>query len=77
MTPADNEVVIPVSVQGAANKGIISYEFDLRYDPVGDTASGDPVDVTGTVSRGLSAVANADEPGLVESRGLRRDADQR
>src|SRR5439155_20898322 len=26
MTPADNEVIIPVAVQGAASKGIISYE---------------------------------------------------
>ena len=33
VAPADNEVVIPVSVAGAADKQIVSYEFDLRYDP--------------------------------------------
>ena len=65
VTPADNEVVIPVSVQGAANKEIISYEFDLRYDPTVIQPQTDPVDLAGTVSRGLSVVANANEPGLL------------
>ena len=65
VTPADNEVLIPVSIRGAANKGIISYEFDLRYDPSVIKPQANPVDVTGTVSRGLAAVANPDEPGLL------------
>ncbi|MFN0278927.1 MAG: cohesin domain-containing protein [Pyrinomonadaceae bacterium] len=63
VTPADNEVLIPVSIQGAANKGIISYEFDLRYDPSVIKPQENPVDVAGTVSRGLSVVTNANEPG--------------
>ena len=58
-------VVIPVTVQGVANKGIISYEFDLRYDPSVIQPQADPVDVAGTVSRGLSVVTNAEEPGLL------------
>ena len=65
VTPADNEVIIPVSVQGAANKGIISYEFNLRYDPTVIQPQANPVDVAGTVSRGLSVVANANEPGML------------
>ena len=65
LTPADSEVIIPVSVTGAAGKEIISYEFDLRYDPAVIQPQADPVDVTGTVSRGLLAVANPNEPGLL------------
>ncbi len=59
------EVVIPISIEGAANKGIISYEFDLRYDPLVIQPLAEPVDLAGTASRGLSAVTNASEPGLL------------
>jgi Cohesin domain len=64
-TPLDKEIIIPVSVQGAADKEIISYEFDLRYDPTVIQPSENPVDVRGTASRGLIAVANPNEPGLL------------
>jgi hypothetical protein len=62
---ADKEIVIPVSVEGAAGREISSYEFDLRYDPAVVQPSEDPVDVAGTVSRGLSVVANAGKPGIL------------
>ncbi len=65
VTPADAEVLIPVAVQGAADKGIISYEFNLRYDPRVIQPQADVVDLSGTVSRGLTAVANPAEPGLL------------
>jgi len=65
ITPAEKEVVIPVNVQGAANKEIISYEFDLRYDPAVLQPLPIPADVARTVSRGLSVVTNAVEPGLL------------
>jgi hypothetical protein len=65
VTPANSEVVIPVSIQGAANKGIISYEFALRYDPSVMQPQAKPVDLSGTASRGFSAVANPNEPGLL------------
>jgi len=61
----DKEIVVPVSVEGIANKDMISYEFDLRYDPSVMQPVGDAVDVRGTVSRGLSVVLNATEPGLL------------
>lgn len=64
-TIANGEVLIPVSVEGSANKGIISYEFDLRYDPSVIQPQADPVDVAGTVSRGLSVVSNASEAGFL------------
>jgi hypothetical protein len=62
---ADKEVIIPVSVDGVKGKEIISYEFDLKYDPAVIQPAEDPVDVAGTVSRGLTAVANPNEPGLL------------
>ena len=65
VTPADAEVLIPVAVEGATSKGIISYEFNLRYDANVIQPQADPIDLTGTVSRGLTAVANAAEPGLL------------
>lgn len=65
VTRTDQELVIPVAIQGAANKGIISYEFDLMYDPSVIQPQTDQVDVVGTVSRGLSVVVNAGQPGLL------------
>ena len=65
VTPADGEVVIPVSVRGTANKGVISYEFDLRYDPSVIQPQPEPVDAAGTISSGLSVMANAETPGLL------------
>ena len=64
-TQGDKEFIIPVNVQGVANKDVIAYEFDLRYDPSVIQPQTDPIDLTGTVSRGLTAVANAQEPGLL------------
>ncbi len=65
VTSADKEILIPVNVQGAANKDIISYEFDLRYDPTIIQPEVNPVDLAGTASRGLSVVTNTTEPGLL------------
>ncbi len=63
--PADSEVIVPVSIQGARNKGIISYEFDLTYDPSVIQPQENPIDLTGTVSSRLLAVANAEQPGIL------------
>ena len=60
-----NEFIVPVTVDGAANKGIISYEFNLRYDPSVIQPLPDPIDLARTVSRGLSFAANAAEPGIL------------
>lgn len=64
-TSAGNEVTVPVRIQGVAGKEVISYEFDLRYDPTVIQPLNEPVDVAKTVSRGLSFVANPYEPGLL------------
>lgn len=62
---ADSEVSIPVSVQGAANKGIIAYEFVLRYDPSVIQPKAVPVELAGTISNRLTAVVNAEEAGIL------------
>ncbi len=61
----DKEIIVPINVEGIANKGIISYEFDLRYDQSVIQPLPSPVDVAGTASRGLLVVTNASEPGLL------------
>jgi hypothetical protein len=65
VTTADSELVVPVTVQGAANKGIIAYEFILRYDPLVIQPQADLIEISETVSERLSAVVNAKEPGLI------------
>ncbi|MBK8466350.1 MAG: VCBS repeat-containing protein [Chloracidobacterium sp.] len=59
------EIVVPVRVDNAANKGIVSYEFELRYDASVIQPLEDVIDIAGTASRGLSFAANANEPGIL------------
>jgi hypothetical protein len=65
ITSSGNEFLIPVNVAGVSNKGIIAYEFDLRYDPTVIQPQEKPVEMKETASRGLSVVTNVDEPGLL------------
>lgn len=61
----EKEIIVPVTVNGLVGKGIISYEFDLRYDPAVLQPVAQPAEVTGTASRGLMIVSNGSEPGLL------------
>lgn len=63
--PADKEIIVPINVNGLARKEIISYEFNLKYDPSVIQPLAEPVDVEETASRGLSVVVNATVPGLL------------
>jgi uncharacterized delta-60 repeat protein len=65
VTETEKEILIPVNVEGVAGKDIISYEFDLRYDPAVIQPLENPVDVSDTVSHGLMVVTNPYEPGLL------------
>lgn len=65
-TSAENgQINVPIDVRGVSDKGIISYEFDLRYDPSIIQPLAEPIDIKGTASRGHNVVANATEPGLL------------
>ncbi len=63
--PVEKRIVVPVNIQGVADKGVISYEFNLRYDPSVIQPLDDAVDLKDSVSRGLSVVTNAMERGLL------------
>src|SRR5262249_22188869 len=65
VAPADSEVLIPVNIQGVADTGVIAYQFDLHYDPSVIQPQANSVDLTNTVSRGLSVVANPATPGVL------------
>jgi len=61
----DKEIVIPINVEGIADKNIVAYQFELRYDPSVMQPLAEAVDLKGTASRGFSVVTNAAEPGLL------------
>lgn len=60
-----SQIVIPVTANGIADKGIISYEFTLSYDPSVIKPDENPVGLARTVSRGLTAVTNIPQPGIL------------
>ena len=60
-----NDITVPVTVRGIAGKGVISYEFDLRYDASVVSPQTDAADVARTVSGGLFTVCNTSVPGLL------------
>jgi len=62
----NGDFTIPVTIEGGADKGIIAYEFDLRYNPKVIRPQADTVDITGTASRGLFVVSNAEKSGLLK-----------
>lgn len=61
----DKELCIPVTVNGIADKQVVSYEFNLRYDPSVIQPIGNGAEVIGTASRGLSVVTNTTKPGIL------------
>jgi len=65
VTQTDKEIVVPIRVHGAANKDIISCEFDLQYDPAVIQPFAEIADLKGTVSSGFSVVVNPYEPRLL------------
>jgi serine protease AprX len=61
----NGEMNVAISAENIADKGVISFEFDVRYDPSVLSPDVRPVDLAGTVSRGFSVVVNSHEPGLL------------
>jgi Cohesin domain/Dockerin type I domain len=62
-TPAGSEISIPLRIEGAAGRALISYEFELRYDPAVLQPSTNAVQLGETVSHRLSVIINGDEAG--------------
>lgn len=65
VSSASRAITVPISIENAKDKGIISYEFDLRYDPSVILPTANPVSLVGTVGRGFSVAFNSAEPGLL------------
>lgn len=61
---ADTGIVVPVTIH-TLKTDIISYEFELRYDPSVIQPQASPVDLTGSLSQALKTAVNAGEPGLL------------
>ncbi len=60
------QLVVPVRIEGGADKEIISYEFDLKYDASVIRPAQNPVSLAGTVDRRFSFAVNSTEPGLIK-----------
>ncbi len=58
-------VSVPLSVGDTTGHGIRSYQFELRFDPEVLEPLDEPVDFTGSLSEGYSAVVNPNEPGVL------------
>lgn len=66
LVPAGSDVTVPVTVNGVENKGIIAYQFDLRYDPTVIQPKANAVTLGSTVSSDMSIVVNSTMPGLLK-----------
>lgn len=60
-----SSIVVPMRVTGLAGKDVISYEFDLKYDPGVIQPVDTGADLKGTVSSALSLVTNPAKPGVL------------
>lgn len=65
-TSVNNEFVVPVVIRGTAGKNIISYEFELRYDFSVIRSLRNPIELAGSVSRGLFVISNAEANGILK-----------
>jgi len=63
--PVGTEVSIPVDIQDTTGKGILSYEFDLRFDPRVLEPAANTVDLVGTIGEGQSVTVNSLERGKI------------
>ena len=63
--PVSSEVSVPIAVQDTTGKGILSYQFDLRYDPKVLEPAAVPTDLAGTISEGYNVTVNPLEPGVL------------
>ena len=61
----NTEVVVPVEISDTTNKGIMAYQFELRYDPAVLEPAADPADLVDTISSGYQVTVNAAERGLL------------
>ncbi len=64
--PVGTSFSVPVSVSDMTGAGIISWQFDLLYDPTIIVPQIVPVDTAGTLSSGFLPTVNPSAPGLLK-----------
>ncbi|MBX7053579.1 MAG: hypothetical protein K1X36_01400 [Pyrinomonadaceae bacterium] len=69
--PAVNKMIgssfsVPVTVSDTTGAGIISWQFDLFYNPAIITPQVSPIDTAGTLSSGFAVTVNSLTPGLLK-----------
>lgn len=62
----NSNVIIPINVQDTTGMNVISYEFDLSYDPSVLQLQATPIDMAGTLSNGMSVTVNTATTGLIK-----------
>jgi hypothetical protein len=63
---AGTNFTIPIAVSDTTGRGIISYQFDVHYNPAVIQPQANAVEVAGTISSGLAAVFNPIVPGTIK-----------
>jgi hypothetical protein len=61
----NTEMVVPIEISDTTNKGILAYQFELRYDPTVLEPAANPADLADTISSGYQVTVNAAERGLL------------
>lgn len=64
--PTATNIDVPIAVQDTTGQGIISYQYDLNYNPSIITPQGTPCDLSGSISSSLSVVCNPISPGVLK-----------
>ncbi len=62
---AQTTVEVPLMISDTTDRGIIAYQFNLRYDPTVLQICSVPIDIAGTLSESMAFAVNPNTPGLV------------
>jgi hypothetical protein len=62
----NSEVLVPIHIDRTQGKGIISYQFDLTYDPAVITPSTNAFDTATSLSELMAVTVNAETPGRLK-----------
>src|SRR4029453_16761040 len=63
---AGSIISVPFRLSELEGQGVLSYQFDVRYDPAVITPRQVPIDLTGTNAANLGVAYNIPEPGLLK-----------
>jgi hypothetical protein len=56
-------VTVPFKIENLRGRGVVSYQFEVQYDPAVVRPADVAADLAGTLGSGLSVVSNSPEPG--------------